>query len=340
MTSGSELYEFGLASSGKLKLRATARLAEGGPDATFEACVLLHEAARLERRAAEVLPACPASTRLAASVEECFCLVEGRNPPGAGEVWGRILREKRDVDGGTAEALLSRLTPRYEASRRGFAKLIGSCTTLRQLRIAGALVPTSAAERARAAREVNLVLSKFPGIPGFWWAAYRLAEAGGDLETAWSALSRAHRLEPDNRQFTAMGVLVAARALSAGDADEHLGRARASLDRAGAEVCLMYALAEIELARADGARARWLRAREATGIGLVQARSEELRRELHATQLVLDSLLAGQDPTFDALYLAGLGAVAASAPPKSNVIELLSSEAERRVQAMERRAAA
>jgi hypothetical protein len=76
--------------------------------------VLLHEAARLERRAVEVLPACPAPMRLAASVEECFCLVEGRNPPGAGEVWGRILREKRDVDGGTAEALLSRLTPRYE----------------------------------------------------------------------------------------------------------------------------------------------------------------------------------------------------------------------------------
>src|SRR5262249_45266098 len=98
MTDVSEVYEIGLVSSGKLKIRATARLAEGTPDAVFDACVLLHEAARIERRLAGVLPTCSAATRLAASVEECFCLLEGRDPPGAARVWGRILREREDVE--------------------------------------------------------------------------------------------------------------------------------------------------------------------------------------------------------------------------------------------------
>lgn len=44
-----DVYAARLPASGKLKLRAKALLAEGTPAATFDACVLLHEAARTER---------------------------------------------------------------------------------------------------------------------------------------------------------------------------------------------------------------------------------------------------------------------------------------------------
>ena len=43
-----DVYGANLASSGKLKLRAKALLARGTSDAVFDACVLLHEAARKE----------------------------------------------------------------------------------------------------------------------------------------------------------------------------------------------------------------------------------------------------------------------------------------------------
>ena len=42
MTIVTDVYELNLAMSGKLKLRAYARLAEGSADTIFEACVLLH----------------------------------------------------------------------------------------------------------------------------------------------------------------------------------------------------------------------------------------------------------------------------------------------------------
>jgi len=340
VTSTQEIYELNLATSGKLKLKATARLAEGAVEDIFDACMLLHEAARIERRAALALPACPAATRLAASVEECFCLVEGRDPVGAAEVWGRILREKGDVDEASAQAILSRLAPRYEKNRREFAKLVAGAKTFVQLRSTGAIVPPSANARKSALAEVRAILSRFPGIPDFWWFAYRLAEAGGDRKGAWDALSRARRLDPNNPRFDAMSLLVAARALPKSKADQELARARATLDKAGAEICLMYALAEIELANKDDAEQRWRRAREATNFGLAQVRSEGLRSNLVATQLILDSLLAGKEPSLDLLYLSGLGEIAASASPKSNILELVAWQAKARVQAMETRAAA
>ena len=60
MTSvGQHRYGLHLASSGKLKLRAQALLALGGSKEVFDACVLLHEAARIERLAVQALAHVP-----------------------------------------------------------------------------------------------------------------------------------------------------------------------------------------------------------------------------------------------------------------------------------------
>jgi len=69
MSTASELYEVNLVSSSKLKLRATAYLADGSEAAVFDACVLFHDAARLERRAVEALTLCPPEARPASLAE-------------------------------------------------------------------------------------------------------------------------------------------------------------------------------------------------------------------------------------------------------------------------------
>lgn len=325
MTIVSDVYALHLASSGKLKLRAKARLAEGSCEAIFEACVLLHEAARTERRAVDSLASCPAVTRLGAAIEECWCLVEGLDPPRAAEVWGQVLRDRQSVDPKAAEAMLSRLSPRYENAHREFAKAVSASATLLAVRDASA-ANAAADVRAKARKELVAVLDAFPGTTSFWWMSYRLAEADGDKKAAWEALTKARLLSPGNPRFEAMSLLVASWALPLAAADEHIARVRGAFDTAGAEACLMYAYAEINLARkppASERESRYRRAREAVEAGLAQATSEGLRRNLKAAQLLLDDLLAGRQPTLQILYLAGLGELAAMSEPRANVIDVL-----------------
>lgn len=328
----SAVYEVDLATSGKLKLRAKGQLAEGTPDAVFEACVLLHEAARIQRLAVEALPVCPSATRLASSLEECWCYVEGRDPPRAAEAWGDVLRAREEVDAGTAEAMPSRLAPRYEASRRDFARMVNESPGILAIRDAGRLDGLAPPQVARARKELGHLLERFPGAVSFWWMAYRLAETAGDREHAWEALTQARRLSPRNPRFLAMSLLVAAWALPPAAAERHLASARSALDRAGAEVCLMYALAEITLARnAPAAKraVRWMRARDAANTGIARATTDGTRRNLKATQLLLGELLAGRKPTMEILYLAGLGEVAATAKANTNVADFLTERLRR-----------
>lgn len=331
MSDVSEVYTLLLVGSGKLKMRATARLAEGTADSVFEACVLLHEAARAERRAIAALASCPATTRLTAVVEECFCLVEGRDPVGAAGAWARVLRERREVDPGVASALLARLEPRYVKASREFQARLAGCTTLVKHLQADGGVASSARERASELREVRRVLKDFPGSAMFWWRAYRLLEADGDLTPAWDALSNARRLEPENSRYHAISLVLAAKALPRHEADEQLQRVRASLDSLGPDVCLMYAHAELELARKSRKQARWQRARDAVERGLASAPSMWLSKNLRATRLILDSLLAGREPSFDILYDVGLGEEVATASPGGNVIELVTRLSKRQI---------
>lgn len=338
-----DVYEINLASSGKLKLRAKRLLAEDTPDATFEACVLLHEAARMQRLAVDALPVRLSVTQLASALEETWCYVEGCDPPRAAETWGVVLRARESVDQPTAEAMLSKVQPLYEASRRDFAKAVNSSPAALALSNAGRLDGLGPADLARARKELAGLLSDFPGASSFWWMAYRLAESASDRSRAWDALTRARRLMPTNPRFLAMSLLVAAWALPSSEAEEHLASVRPTIaDRAAAEVCLMYALAEITLTRKAPAaerKTRWTRARDAADAGSARAETEGLRRNLTATQLLVRELLAGREPTMEIMYVAGLGESAATAKANTSVIDFLTERVRRMPPEPEHRAA-
>ena len=319
-------YALNLASSGKLKLRAKALLATGAPDDLFEAFELLHEAARIQEHATRALPNCPPATKLASLAEVCWCYVEGRDPPRAADAWGEVLSVRQGMDPRMAEAILSRLAPRFEASRREFASTVNSSPALLAMRDAGRLSSWSASERERARKELASVLAKFPGATGFWWMQYRLAEASENKEDAWEALSRARRLAPENQRFLAMSLIVATWALPRPEAERHIASIRGSFDRSGAEVCLMYAFSEIALARKaspEERRQRWQRGLDAAQSGLAQAESDGLRKNLKAAQLLLQELLAGRKPTLNILYLAGLSELAVATGPSVDVMKVL-----------------
>ncbi len=323
-----DVYEVNLASSGKLKLRAKGLLAEGTSETIFDACVLLHEAARIQRLAVKALPLCPPIAALASAVEECWCYVEGRSPPRAADAWGDVLRWRECVvDQQAANSILSRLEGRFRALQQEFAAAVGSSPTLLAIRDARRLSGLMPSELTKARKELAVVLGKFPGAESFWWMQYRLSESAGKKTEAWDALARCRRLAPDNPRFAAMSLLVAAWALPASAAEEQLASVRGSLIRAEPEVCLMYALAEISLARdtkdAPEVDLRWKRARDAAESGIARAHTEGLRRNLKAVQLLLNELLAGREPTMEILYLAGLSELAASEKPNANVTDIL-----------------
>jgi hypothetical protein len=332
----SDVYALNLSMSGKLKLRASARLAEGTEETIFEACVLLHEAARIERRAIESLPGCPSSTRLGSAIEQCACLVEGRDPQRAARAWGDVLQQLGEVDAALGEAMLARLRPRFEASDQAFKRTLAHCTTLMRLRGGGSFIPATRPERLALHREIKQILDAFPGAGTFWWASYRVLEALGDRGGAWTSLGKARLLDPGNPRFEALSLLLAAQWLPAAEADQQLDRVRGSFERAGATVCLMYAHAEIALAKKGGdPRGRWSRALDAVNAGLGQEPPASLRRNLKATQLLLAELLAERAPTLDILYRAGLGALVATAPANQDVADLVTMLASQNVAANE-----
>jgi hypothetical protein len=319
-----DVYELSLASSGKLKLRAKALLAEGTPDAVFRACILLHEAARIQRRAIGALPACPPVTLLSSRVEECWCFVEGRDPLRAAVTWGEMLRAWEGVEAATAEAIVSRLAPRFRAFQQEFARL--ATPRLIAMADAGPGAGLSRVEGAKARKDLDVMLARFPGAVNFWSMRCHLAEREGDKLGAWDALGRARQLDPGDPTLAALGLGLAPWALPPADAEQYLAGVRGTIEEAEADICLMYALAEIVLARRarqDERALRWGRARGAAEAGRARTTSLGLRRYLTAVQLLLDELVAGREPTMEILYKAGLGEAAAMEKPDANVVDFL-----------------
>lgn len=303
-----ERYHLGLGEAGRLKLRATALLAEGGDARTFEAAVLFHDAARAEERSLRALESPSPEVRLASVIEQCACLVEGLNPVMAAGAWGRVLDVAREVPEETAALLLARLKPRYAQLEAEFRSALRKAPTAGAYR--GNLTQLKGPERTRFGAELTRLLARFPGTAHLWWTAFRLEEARGRRRAAWEAIDRAHRLDPDNSRYEALRLCRLPSEVSPEEAEAALAKVYAGLARAAPEVCLMYAFKELELARREppGRRERLHRALEA----IIQGRSHlqgesQLGRFLQATQLILSEQLKGAEPTMELLYRAGLG---------------------------------
>jgi hypothetical protein len=219
MSTAQELYELNVLSSSELKLRGLGLLALGGEEEVFEACVLFHSAARLERKAVEFLSPCPPATRLAASIEECGCLLEGRDPHAAADVWARILSEADALPSAMVESKLSRLRPRYREDVRELDRLIQKHSALSGIGGTRVVVPTEASEQRRTLHAVREALVRFPGVPEFWFTAACLAAALGEMPYAGEALDRARRLDPENSRYRADGLLLGAAAAKVNEAD-------------------------------------------------------------------------------------------------------------------------
>lgn len=334
MSTAFEIHETNLVSSSKLKLRAKVLLADGSEQSVFHACVLLHAAARLERRAVDALSTCPPETRLAGSIEECWCLLEGRDPDAAANVWGRILDEADSVPRATADSMLSRLRPRYDRAIREFVHSVQSRPALSQIGRTQILVPVSLKEQKRTLGELEALTKRYPGTPQFWASISRLAEVTRDSKKSWNALTRAIDLAPDNPSYRAMSLTSAVENLTVMEADRHLQRMYSGLAAAEPEICLMYAFAEMALAeRSQSAKQERLkRALFAVNTASKKARSEWMQRHLQAVKVFLEASLAKRKADPDLLYRAGLSRLAATSG--RNPIDALRAEAVDRVGAM------
>jgi hypothetical protein len=267
-------------------------------------------------------------------------LLEGGDPASAALAWDRVRVASEQVPPEVASSMRSRLDPVYAARTRAYAMAIQSCKTLTALRPTGSFVPPTKGQRALLDRELSRLLRDFPGVASFWWAKYRLAEADGDVERAWAAIRTACRLQPQNARFSSMSLLLAARTRPLREVDELLD---AAIDGAAPEVALLYAFAQIELARrAPQSRGRrFEKAIRATDAGLAGGPREGLRRHLMAARLLAGELAAGREATVDILYRAGLGDLAASTPPtrKLDLGHLLEQRVQTEIEADERLAA-
>jgi hypothetical protein len=191
-------------------------------------------------------------------------------------------------------------------------------------------------ERKEALRELKRVLKVYPGIPQLWSLLSRFEGALGHSESSWSALGRAMALAPENQLFRALGLVTAVRALPRAELDSYLRQERQKLRSAPAEVCAMYAFAEIHVALHERPRntARWSRALEAVEMAFPRTRSEDLRKTLSALRLFLEHKVARrkEDPD-DILYSVGLGRLAATR--SGSFIDALREDAQARLYNME-----
>jgi hypothetical protein len=324
-----EHYQLGLGESGRLKLRATALLAEGGSARTFEAAALLHDAARAEARALLALEHPTPEVRLASAVEQCACFVEGLDPVLAARAWGHVLDAAGRVPDAVAAPMLSRLKPRYFRLESAFGGALRKSPLV--ARHSGSLELLRGGERQRYAREVALLLARFPGTPWLWWASCRIEHVRGRPGAAWDAIQRACRLEPDSGHYDAGRLWLMPRAVPPKQVDAYLSESYAGIHRASPEVCLVYALNEMELARhaSSASTPRLERAFEAVLQGRSRAQAEtSVGQYLRAAQLLLSEQLKGGEPTIDLLYRAGLGdlIVASSAASRRDPFRLLSQQ--------------
>ncbi|MFP2909282.1 hypothetical protein ACLESD_30415 [Pyxidicoccus sp. 3LFB2] len=315
--------------SRRLKLRATALLAEGGSARTFEAAALLHDAARAEARALLTLEHPTPEVRLGSAIEQCACLVEGLDPVLAARAWGHVLEAAGRLPEAVAAPLLSRLKPRYARLESAFSGALRKSPLV--ARHSESLELLRGRERQRYVRELGLLLARFPGTPWLWWTSCRIEHARGRPRAAWEAIQRACRLEPDNGHYDAVRLWLMPRVVPVKQVDAYLSESYAGIHQASPEVCLVYALNEMELARREPAvsPARLERAFEAVLQGRSRVQSEtSISQYLRAAQFLLSEQLKGGQPTIDLLYRAGLGDLIAVSPVtgRKDPLRLLSQQ--------------
>jgi hypothetical protein len=322
-----EAYRRKKSESGELKLRAKAMLARGTPESRFEAAILLHEAASLERRVLALLDAPSPETRLRSAIEQCGCLVDGLDPTLSAIAWGTVLEASLRVPGEVATALRARIDVAYRAAEQLQAEVVAASPTLLAVdfQVASAIGPA----KARAGKEIERWLRHFPGDATIWYLRGKKAMVDDKLGVAWDAIHRAHALRPESSFYGGQLLLLVPWAKPQTEAEASLDGAFASIQAGTADAyeCLCFAVASLQASRRSRRpREHWTRALSAALAGPTRAPSAlsvpRIGSYFTAVRLVLDELFAERPPGRDALYRAGLGDLAAhvlAAEPRDTV---------------------
>jgi len=300
--------------SGKRKLKASSLLPYGDDRSRFQATVLFHEAAELERQALSLLDDPSIEVRLGAAIERCACLVLGLDVVESTLAWREVEELSALLPAEVAGAHRDRLDPLVRGAQRDLQELLTGAPVLHaaKFRWDGVAPP----ERPRARAELAALLDRVPGDAGFHLIAARAAIDDERMDELRRAVERAHRLMPANPLLRASWLAVLGdvlahpdAAMSRAAAEDELARTHEDLrrDPADAVVYLGFIFASLAAffvtppgheAQLHRQRALW--AAEA-GVKQPSASSQEIHRYLEAAGPVI-MLLTGQTDAVMGLF--------------------------------------
>ncbi|WNG35364.1 hypothetical protein F0U61_18075 [Archangium violaceum] len=300
-----ERYREILFQIGARKIKAKSLLAEGSEEQRFEACVLLHEAARRERDALAELNAPSLETQLASLAEQCACLVEGLDPRASRERWNSMESLVAKRPEGMGQAMVMPLAMRYFRAQEEFDALYETSPTIQKQRRLNALVPRRKVDQKRIRREIQRFVDHFPGDPVLWFGLHRISLALERWADAWMALSRAELLNPEEGAYRATQIALAWQVPEYRESARDLvASTLKSLPQQPFEVCLMLALAELGASADEPERLRM--AQRAVEAAEAKAPADsKLLRSLGAARFMLAERLAGRYPTVADLVREG-----------------------------------
>jgi len=314
-----EVYSRTLTASAQQKLKALALLAEGGDDATWRAVVLLHEARRAERRALLVLEAPSPETRLRSVVEQCGCLIDGRDPTAILDgAWGEVLEAAELVAPPVSAAIRRRLDPRVDELIREYAAATRGMAEFSRV-VKGDGSDDEALVR-RALHQAEQLLERFPGDSRNWWGVAMLRQQLRLKGAAWEAIRRSRALDPEDNFARGIELYLVPEALPPDQARAtlHAAHLAAMHGATDLDVCIPLALSLVSVAKqAPDPRSWWEKALDVATVGLGLPPLDPNDHKLcRVVQLATRELLAGRRPTVDIWFRVGLGTLVPRLSPE------------------------
>lgn len=320
-------YLLALADGTRLKLRGSAVLAEGGADSGYTAAVLFHEAARAEARALAATAAPSAETRLRSAIERTGCLMDGRDPSAVTErAWPQVLEISDEVAPSVAKALRVRIDTRMAEFLREYSAAANAAPDFWE-RVRG-----PGKFSAKATRQLDQLLRKFPGDPRLWTMKAFAALGEGSSLRALEYVRRAQKLfweeghpEGPEGMAPAMELILAAKLLKRSEAQAAFDAAfaRVRFGTADLDLCFATVAAGLLLSErlGEGDPPLWERIASAAskGISRPDARARPYEPFFLAARMIAVEKLADREPSLEILYRTGLGAAASRSASKNPV---------------------
>lgn len=228
-----------------LKMRAIRLRATVDEPHPWDAVVAFHDAARKELAALALLDNPPLEVEARARIEACGLFLDARDPESATVQWELI---PVSISGSAAgSAMLARLKPTFKKEQATFVR---TWTEFKKE------LPRSGSFEGARIGTIRKLCNAYPGIAGFWWIAYRHADARGRWKEAKHALEHARRLAPDNVRYVALDIFLASSVLAPEKALAACRKDWEQFRETSAEVNQMFALSLLRLSRNSPLRAK------------------------------------------------------------------------------------